>query len=380
MPDIVTPVPSQPAPTAQIADAPQNNGPENVGVAQYARQFLNKPVEAPTPPAAPPPEPTTAEPVAPALESSPPATPEPATEPAAPEEHEEALSQTTSIAPEIQEAINKRIAKITAKRKEAERRAEAAEAEKRVLLDQLSRNGQAQPPQQQAEAQVSSEVPTQPLAKVKTIQELQKLHKDATEAVQFAEYNLDRDDIVERVVQETGETVKGVVVDGQFFTKRQLREIKYNAQRMRETEIPDRARFLTAQHQATQQAFEIYPFLKDTASQEYQTAAQAYREYPWLANMPNSALLVGRMILGLKAEQEMAKGKAPAKPAPARPRPSGDQSAVSSADTGITRAPVGTQARKALEAEEAKLSGRNASATDYAASLTRKAQLRRTLS
>ncbi len=379
MPDNVTSVPSQPAPTAQNVDAAQNNGPENVGVAQYARQFLNKPAEAATPEAVPPPAPITAEPVAPATESSPPVTPEPSPETATTDDHEEALSQSTSsIPPEIQEVINKRIAKITAKRKEAERRADAVEAEKRVLMEQLARNGQAQP--QQAEAPVSAELPTQPLAKVKTMQELQKLHKDATEAVQFAEYNLDRDDMVERVAQETGETVKGVVVDGQFYTKRQLRDIKYNALRVKETEIPARAQFLTAQHQATQQAFEIYPFLKDPSTPEYQTAVQAYREQPWLAQMPNSALLVGRMILGLKAEQEMAKGKTQAKPAQSRPRPSGDQAVVSSADTGIGRAPITTQAKQALMAEEAKLSGRNASAADYAASLTRKAQLRKNLS
>lgn len=375
MPDIPNVAPSQPAPAAQTVDAVKSNGPENVGVSQYARQFLNKPAE-PTP--APAPEPITAEPTVAPVEPAAQAPTETATQPEPDHatEADEALSQSTSIAPEIQEVINKRIAKITAKRKDAERRADAAEAEKRVLTEQLARASQTQP--QTTQAPVSADLPNQPLAKVKTIQELQKLYQDATEATRFAEYNLDRDDTVERQL-EGGQVAKGVMVGNDFYTKEQLRTIKYNAQRTKETEIPARAQFLTAQHQATQQAIELYPFLKDPASPEYQLADQAYREQPWLQNLPNSALLVGRMILGFKAEQDLLKGKTQAKPTPARPKPSGDQTAVTSADVGITRAPVGTAARQALAQEEAKLAKQGGvSAGDYAALLTRKAQIRRT--
>jgi hypothetical protein len=372
MPDTPITAPSQPAPPAQTADAAQSNGPDNVGVAAFAQRLAKHYGEQSEAPA---PAPITAEPTAPAVEPAPEAPAAEATqpEPTHAEEADEALSQSTSIAPEVQEVINKRIAKITAKRKDAERRAEAAEA----ALAQMAQARQQAQPQQQTEAPVSADVPSQPLANIQTIRDLQKLHSDATEAVRFAEYNLDRDDVVERQM-ENGQTVKGVVVENQFYTKDQLRTIKYNALRTKDTEIPARAQFLTQQQQAVQQALEAYPFLKDQSSPEYQLADTFARQMPWLKNVPNSLEIIGKMVLGSKVEQD-AKAK-PAARVPVRAKPSGDQTAVSSSDTGITRAPVSTVARREIAQEEAKLSkSGGASASEFAALLTRKAQAKRTL-
>lgn len=383
------PAPSQPAPPAQNADAASNNGPENVGESAYAQRFFKKYSETHppiTPPAQAAPEPTQTEPTAPAVTE--PATeatakePE-ATAPATPEhtdEAEDALSQSTTLPPEVQETINKRIAKITAKRKEAERKAEAAESARIQLLEQLAKVSHGQ--QSQPEAQAPQvELTPQPLSRINTIQELQKLHSDATSAIQFAEYNLDREDVVERQTEQ-GEVVKGVVVGDQFYTKAQLRTIKYNALRTKETEIPQRAQFLQAQHQAVQEAFEAYPFLKDQTSAEYQLADQYARQMPWLRNVPDGIKIIGKMILGHKAEQEqLAKSKAqPAKPSVPKARPSGDQTAVSSTDLGATRAPVGTMARNAMAREEESLTKKGGvTAAEFAASLTRKRQLRNSL-
>lgn len=374
MPDTIT-APSQPAPSAP-SDAARSTGPDNVGVTQYARQFLTKPVVAEAPPAEPAPaaEPITTEPSVPAVETPQVPAETPQHEANVETEVEDVLSQSTSqklppLPKEYQEVVDKRIAKIRAKAGEAERRADAAEAA-------LVRLAQAGPQSQQQQAPVQAEIPVQPLAKIQTIQELQNLHKQATEAVRFAEYNLDREDLTERQT-ESGQTVKGVVIEGQFYSKEQLRTIKYNAQLTRETEIPQRAQFLTQQHQAAQQAFDLYPWLKDQSTVEYQTAQTAMREQPWIQNLPNGLLILGRMVEGYKVELAKVKpANVITKPAP-RPRPSGDQSVVSSADTGITRAPVGTQARAAIAAEDTKLATKgNVSAAEYAASLTRKRQLR----
>lgn len=363
MPENTSVAPSQPAPQAQTADAGKT-GPANVTAAQFS-QFLNRAPETPAPtetaPAAP--EATTAETqVSSAEPTPPPETPSPEAA-AVPEEAEtEALSHTTSLTPEQQAAIDKRIGKITAKRKEAEREAEALRLE-------VLRLRQSQPAQPQEAPSPSPVASSDPLGSVTTVAGLQKLHTDAKEAVRWAEEQLDREDIANGIQ----------VADGKILTKTDLKAIVRNAKVTLEDHIPARYQFLQQQQQATQQAFEIYPELKDPATPEYQMAQMAYQQNPWLRNLPNSAIIIGRMIQGVKLEQERIKAKTNPAPAPKpaiRPKPSSDQTAVSSGGSS-SRLPASSRNLQQIQQEVAKLSAKGgSSAKDYAAFLSKTEQLR----
>jgi hypothetical protein len=325
-----------------------------------AQKAESKP--APTPPAedaateepkAPEATETTAETAETAPESS---QPEAATEgeetpePEAETEKEDVPSQKTSSDKEtrIREKVQKRVDEEVAKRKALEERLANLEASlKKAETDK------ANPPPPMPKG-------TLPLAEYNDLSSLQKYQEQAKQAARWAEDQLARDDISE-----------GVTIGDQSLNRDQVREVLKKAKIALEDHIPARQNFLLTKAQASQQAVEMFPFLKDPNSEDYQ-----------------ADFSVGVQVEGLKALQarrasvskssKSADAPAP-KPKPKitpTAKPAGDQTAVSSG-TSSPRIPSASVARNALDAQREKLRQKGAvTAGEAAALLLRSDQLR----
>lgn len=281
---------------------------------------------------------------------------------------EDVPSQKTSSDKEtrIREKVQKRVSEEVAKRKALEERLANLEA---TLKKAEAEKANPPPPMPKG---------TMPLADYNDIQSLEKYETQAKQAARWARDQLAKKDIGE-----------GVQMGDQILNEDQIRDVLRKAEIAMEDHIPARKKFLEARNQASHQAVEMFPFLKDPNSEDYQAAVQAYRMNPWLQDLPNADFIVGVQVEGLKAlrakqEAMMAKstksGDTPApKPKPKTipsAKPSGDQTAVSSG-TSTPRIPTASAARNALDAQREKLRTKGAvTASEAAALLLRSEQLR----
>ena len=254
-------------------------------------------------------------------------------------EDDDVLSHKSPLDHNLKDRIQKRIDKEVKKTKDLEREIEA-------LRQRLTETQPTTPLEQQTSVPiVPLPVGAPPLANVADVNQLLQLQQQAKEAVRWAEEQLDRDDIE-----------SGVQVGDRVFSKHDLKTIMRNAKVKIEDEIPQRYNFLVQKNQFQQQAYQQFPFLKDKSTPEYYEAQQAYRQYPWLQNLPNADMIIGVQIEGMKALKERAESKAKLAKEPVKPRtkPPGDQT-PSPASMSESRSPAISPAKKALEAERAKI-------------------------
>lgn len=298
---------------------------------------------------------------APAEEPAPSETTEPAATPPT-EEADAVHSQKSQFTSEQQEIFNKRLGKEVAKTKAIDAQLEATKAR----LAELEAKLNAAPPEPAVPAPVVV-LGGQPLTEHNDFASLQKLHQSAKEAVRFVEETLDNPKAwkTQTVADpDTGEetTVKFTTIGKENYTEADLKASARRAKVTLEDQIPARAQFLTARAQAQELAFKEFPFLKDKNSPEYQMVQAARRDPGNAAIMaqPNADWIIGVQIEGMKAiEARKAAAAAKAAPAPkpkvAAPKPSNDQTVVSTS-TAAVRQPIGSSERQALEAERMRLS------------------------
>lgn len=303
----------------------------------------------------------TAETVTESSESEPALEPASEPEPETEEEKEDVLSKKTSSDKEtrIREKVQKRVDEEVAKRKALEERIANLESSLKKAETE-----KANPPPPMPKG-------TMPLAEHTTLDSLRQYHEQAKQAARWAKDQLARDDIGE-----------GVQVGDKVLDRNQIREVLRKAEIAIEDQIPARTNFLVAKEQASKQAVEMFPFLKDSNSEDYHAAVQAYRLNPWLQDLPNADFIVGVQVEGLKAlraRQEAASKPKVEKPKPKSiptAKPSGDQTAVSSG-TSTPRVPSTTAAKSALDAQREKLRSKGAvTASEAAALLERSEKLR----
>lgn len=282
-------------------------------------------------------------------------------EPEAKEEEEEVPSKKTSSDKEtrIREKVQKRVDEEVAKRKALEERLANLEAS---LKKAESEKANPPPPMPKG---------TMPLAEHTDLASLEKYQEQAKQAKRWAADQLARDDIGE-----------GVKVGESILSREQVREVLRKAEIAIEDQIPARRNFLLTKQQASEQAMQMFPFLKDPNSEDYHAAVQAYRLNPWLQDLPNADFIVGVQVEGLKAMR--AKQEAAAKPKVEKPKPkpiptakpAGDQTAVSSG-TSTPRVPTASAAKNALDVQREKLRQKGAvTASEAAALLERSEKIR----
>ncbi len=386
------------SPATKTGDAPVSKGSGNIETGQAAVLLMASANKAAKQPARQAAEEIAPEVVAPDLTLTPPtAEAQPASEStapaeetetaaetteAAPEETEEEAdsvpSQTISFTPEQQKLLNKRIGKEVAKTK-------AMEAQKAELAAKVAElEAKVAAPAQQAPVVVSP-APNTPLSDINDIVALGKVQETAKEAARYIEDTLDDPARWQTMTDPNNEDrqVKVHKIGEALFTETDLKRKLREARRTLEDQIPQRAQFLAAKQQITQNAHARFPFLTDKQSPDYQLAELGRRnpQYASLMAMPNAEYLLGVLVKGHRAiEAEDAAKAAPAKkPAVAiKPKPAADQTAVS-ASGAAARAPIGSAERQQIAAESAKLSAKGGITSDDAVGLLLKqSQLRKT--
>jgi hypothetical protein len=344
-------------PTGKTSDGTQSG---NLSVGQMAAQLLQRgaanalaaqSAEQATP-AAPPQETATQAPA----EGQPPPASEltPASE-TAESESDDALSNSPSLDPKLQAQIDKRVGKEVAKRKAAEEKIARLEAQLKGA-----------PPAEQQTPPVPAALPDSPLSNINDLPTLQKEQAQMKEVKRWAQSQLVREDLGE-----------GVQAYGKTWSKQELQQAVLVAERVLEDQIPQRYQFIQARAQAEQQAQKFFPWMSDKTSSEYVEYQNAFRQYPWLANLPDAPMVVGVQLAGLRALQAQQAQAADATKAKATKAnvtpPPASQVASGGAPGSPVREPAQTAARQKVTAEMERMKQKgNVSTRDMARLLQQK--------
>lgn len=173
--------------------------------------------------------------------------------------------------------IQKRIDKITAKRREAEAEAERLRAE--LEEAKAKRDEPVVPRTKNAYANVLSQA------------ELTKSLEQARKVRDWCEEN-----------PYGGEVPKG---NGEMITvdESEVRKMKVNAMRDIETNIPAQAQFIQARQHFDPIAEKEYPWWQKRDSKEYGTAIALLKNFPELAQFPDYKLVIGDFVYGMQNRQ-----------------------------------------------------------------------------
>lgn len=239
---------------------------------------------------------------------------EPAEE-AEPESEEKSDDDAEEEAPApTQDKLLKRIDKITAKRREAEERAEQLETE----ISDLRAKFDAAPPITLAPT------PADPLADVESPEALEERISIAKKVRKWALENLE------------GGTVTNAQGEEVYHEPAQVRQYLANADEMLTEHAPKRREWLTQRQAVLPEARTAYPALFQAGSPEQAMYRETLKAYPALKNMPNLEMVIGDAIEGQKlrfARQQAAQkaasapksSAAPVKSAPSTPSPAKGQ-------------------------------------------------------
>lgn len=219
---------------------------------------------------------------------------------AADDETEETPSAT-------QEKLLKRIDKITAKRREAEDRAEQLEAE----MAELRARVEATPPVTLAPT------PDNPLADVETPEQLEQRVSIARKVRKWALANLE------------GGTVTNAQGEEVYHEPAKVREYLANADEVLTEHAPRRQQWIQQRASTLPEAQAAYPALFKAGSQEQSVLREVLKSYPALKGIPNLELIVGDAIVGQQmrfarqqqAGAQAAPAKKPVKPTASAPSP-----------------------------------------------------------
>lgn len=218
-----------------------------------------------------------------------------------------AADETEETPSATQEKLLKRIDKITAKRREAEDRAEQLEAE----MAELRARVEATPPITLAPT------PDNPLADVETPEQLEQRVSIARKVRKWALANLE------------GGTVTNAQGEEVYHEPAKVREYLANADEVLTEHAPRRQQWLQQRASTLPEAQAAYPALFKAGSQEQGVLREVLKSYPALKAIPNLELIVGDAIVGQQmrfARQQQAGAKAapakkPVKPTPSAPSP-----------------------------------------------------------
>ena len=265
------------------------------------------------------------------------------------EEAEDVLSQLNSLDPKAQEVakqlldkqkerlvgkFEKRIGKEVAKKKSIEAQIQTLSQQLEEIKSQPKESAPPPPPP------VTN--PNNPLSHINDIQTLNQEFAKAKEAMRTSE------DLLAQMEDNGLDTID---YGGQQFSKRAITAAMRNAKRVVEDYAPAQAQYLQARHSSSNQAVEMFPWLKDKNSTEY-VMAQRFLNDPSVASRADRDIVVGLLVEGFRAVEARKNAKPAAKPAP-KPKAPASQ-AEFSASSGATRAPDSEiqRARAAGEVEK----------------------------
>ncbi len=213
-------------------------------------------------------------------------------------EGDEVHSKSEEEQEEVSRGVQKRIDKLTAKRKEAE--AEIAKLKEEV---EALKNTTATPK--------SVESSDEPFSNLNTIAEIEAEIAQARSVRNWAEENADG----YTETKENGEEV--------YYDPAKIRQIKVNAMKALEEGLPKRLQYIQARDQVEQIAVKEYPWWKDKTAKERQIAEQFLNAFPSIKRFPDYKMVIGDYIRGVRAREAAVKGQKPVVKAPVQPRSSG---------------------------------------------------------
>jgi hypothetical protein len=210
----------------------------------------------------------------------------------------EVHSQSEEEQDEVSRGVQKRIDKLTAKRKEAEAEIEKLREEVESLKNTV---------------QTPREVLAldDPYSNLNTIAEIEAEIAQARSVRNWAEENADG--FTE--TKENGEEV--------YYDPAKIRQIKVNAMKAIEEGLPKRYQYIQARDQVEQIAVKEYPWWKDKTAKERQIAEQFLTAFPQIKKFPDYKMVIGDYIRGVRAREAAVKGQKTVVRAPVQPRSNG---------------------------------------------------------
>lgn len=282
------------------------------------------------------------------------------------EDDEEVLSQPKTNDPDKlkkwQENVQKRINSVTAKRKEAEAKADALQAELTALKEQPETQNATNTPITVAVSDPSDETQA-----ALSESDLNKLTSDSESALNLIERS--RGAIL-RAMAKDEPTVK---IGEESYQVDEVLALEQKARRHLEKLIPQRRQFLKAKEQADTQAKGMYPALFDKKTSEYQQFEAFVRQFPAVSQVPSARLLYG---LAMDKLADLKKPKAEAKKVETPKKASTDTTTSSAASRSKNSGGEKAQLSKQLEQAEKDFS-KSSSQENYARVLTIQEKLKR---
>lgn len=211
----------------------------------------------------------------------------------------------------VPEKLLKRIDKLTAKRREAEERADTLETELSDLRAKLDASTPVQ----------ITPSPSDPLADVETPDQLEERITIAKKVRTWAMRNLE------------GATVQNAAGEDVYYEPSQVRDFLANADELLTEHAPKRKEWIAHRSQVVPEARAVYPQLFQSGTPESDMLRQTLRAFPMLKSMPNLEMVIGDAIEGQrlrfaraeaahkKSASASTESKNPAKPTSAPPSP-----------------------------------------------------------
>ena len=198
---------------------------------------------------------------------------------------------------DVQASVDKRIGKEVRKRKEALEAKEAAESKVAELKTQLE---EAEAAMEGASNFSAPPTDANPFADLNTLQEVQEEMMHAEQTLEWAEDNPEGGEV---------KSSDGVVE----YTAEQVREFKKRASRALRRQLPEQQGYIQTRDHLEPKALEAFPWWKDKASSEFQSAMQLLRQMPELAKFPDYKFVVGDYLAGRELRENPPKKQAAAK-------------------------------------------------------------------
>jgi chromosome segregation ATPase len=213
-------------------------------------------------------------------------------------EGEEVHSKSEEEQEEVSRGVQKRIDKLTAKRKEAEAEIEKLREEVNSLKSTV----------QTPKENISSD---DPYSNLNTIAEIEAEIAQARSVRNWAEENADGYNHTDENGAE------------EYYDPAKMRQIKVNAMKAIEEGLPKRYQYLQARDQVDKIVSKEYPWWNDKTAKERQIAEQFVTAFPQIKKFPDYKMVIGDYIRGVRAREATFRGQKPVVKAPVQPRSSG---------------------------------------------------------
>lgn len=205
-------------------------------------------------------------------------------------------SEEEDSSEDLSRGVQKRIDKLTAKRKDAEEQLETMRKEVEDLKSS------------QSQRVVNNEIPDVPHSNLESVAEIEAEIAQARAVRNWSEQNADG---FTQTHEDGSET---------YYDPAQVRQIKVNAMKALEESLPQRYQYISHRDSLEPVVAKEYPWWKDKSSQERVIAEKFLSSFPAIKRFPDYKMVIGDYIRGVRAREANFKGQKNIPKAPSIPR------------------------------------------------------------